>query len=219
MSHESRTMKISQWFKKKGISGPKTLEPLIRLRRHDVVEVCQDFDLQDESRKYLVDTPQANSFLACLIHDEGYFDAIRFLAYALPEREAVWWACQCIRCMPVCFQGEIATQALESAEAWVHDSRPESCRNALDAAKKHAFDMPTSPAAWTAMAAACTSHELGEAEGHPEPKLSTAYSAAGAITLAASSNVDHMAERCAEFIDMGVKIAQGKQRIPAQMNS
>jgi hypothetical protein len=212
-------MKISQWFKKKGFSGPKALEPLIRLRRHDVAEVCQDFDLQDESRKYLVDTPQANSFLACLIHDECYFDAIRFLAYALPDREVVGWACQCIRSMPACYQGDIATQALASAEAWVSDPKPGLCQKALDAAKKHAFDMPTSPAAWTAMAAACTSHELAEAEGHPEPKLSTAYSAAGAITLAASSEIDNMVGRCTEFIDMGVKIAQGKQLVPAQMNS
>jgi hypothetical protein len=206
-------MKISQWFKKKGLSRPKRLEPLVQLRRHDVAEVCQDFDLQDESRKHLVEAPQANSFLACLIHDEGYFDAIRFLAYALPEREAVWWACQCIRCMPVCFQGKIATHALESAEAWVHDSRPESCRKALDAAKKHAFDMPTSPAAWTAIAAACTSHELAEAEGHPEPRLSTAYATAGAVTLAASVEADQLVPRCTEFIETGVKIAQGKLRI------
>ena len=26
-----------------------------------------------------------------------YTDAVRFLAHALPKREAVWWACLCVR--------------------------------------------------------------------------------------------------------------------------
>ena len=209
-------MKMNQWFKKTGLSRPKRLAPLVQLRRHDVAEICQDFDLQDASRKHLVDTPQANSFLARLIHDECYFDAIRFLAYALPEREAVWWACQCIRTVPVCFQGDIASQALKSAETWVGNPKPDSCQGALDAAKKHAFEMPTSPAAWTAMAAACTSHELAEAEGHAEPKLSTAYATAGAVTLAASAEADQLVPRCTEFIETGTQIAQGRLRISGQ---
>lgn len=44
--------------------------------------------------------------------------AARLLAYALPEREAVWWGCMCVgHTAAQCEEGE--RRALEAAEAWV----------------------------------------------------------------------------------------------------
>ena len=208
-------MTFSNWFKKRKTNKPRHLEPLIQLSRHNVADVCKDFDLQEESKTCLIGAVQPNAFLACLIDNKCYFDAVRFLAYALPNREAVWWACQCVRSVPVCFQGdEIAVQALESAEKWVLAPQPESCEFALAAGKKHSFEMPGAPAAWTAIAAACTQHELAEAEGHPEPKLTTAYASAGAITMTATVENTLITERFTQFIDLGIEIAQGKKRVP-----
>ena len=100
------------------------------------------------------------------------------------------------------------------AEKWVQAPKRELCEFALSAGKKHSLEMPTAPAAWTAIAAACTQHELAEAEGYPEPKLTTAYASAGAITMTATVETD-ITERFTQFIELGVEIAQGKKQIPA----
>ena len=37
------------------------------------------------------------ALLVTLLDAELWTDALRVFAYALPKREAVWWACQCAR--------------------------------------------------------------------------------------------------------------------------
>ena len=52
--------------------------------------------LGDEARALLRPEWSAQQYLGALIATGHLPDAIRFLAWALPRREAVWWACRCI---------------------------------------------------------------------------------------------------------------------------
>lgn len=57
--------------------------------------------------------------LALIERRRGAEDGLGYLAYALPEREAVWWGCMCVlhasqRQLPAAAQ-----RAIEAAQAWV----------------------------------------------------------------------------------------------------
>jgi uncharacterized protein DUF6931 len=58
-------------------------------------------------------------------------DAIGFCAYLLPRREAVWWACQCLRSLsPTLTPAEASF--IEAAEAWVREPEDHRRRAALN---------------------------------------------------------------------------------------
>lgn len=83
-------------------------------------------------------------------------DAIGFCAYLLPKREAVWWACQCLRAIMTNMNA--AEKALvEIAEAWV--SRPEEQYRVV-ALEEGMKASNSGPPAWTALAAAWSGGSL-----------------------------------------------------------
>lgn len=92
-------------------------------------------------------------------------DAIGFCAYLLPKREAVWWACQCIRAIMT--NMSLAEQALvEIAEAWV--SQPEE-QNRIMALEQGLKATDIGPPAWTALAAAWSGGSLALEPLQPVP--------------------------------------------------
>ncbi len=71
--------------------------------------------------------------LAELEEKKAWVDLMRLLSVALPDREAVWWACIAARDIT----GEDATPCLKAAEAWVFepsDANREKVQMALDVA-------------------------------------------------------------------------------------
>src|SRR3954471_19512276 len=71
------------------------------------------------------------TFLKKLSAQHEFEDAITFCAYLLPRREAVWWACGCVRAL----LGEVAANRagpIIAAEAWVYDPDDEHRRAALE---------------------------------------------------------------------------------------
>jgi hypothetical protein len=70
-------------------------------------------------------------FLKKLSAQNKFEDAITFCAYLLPRREAVWWACGCVRAL----LGDVSASragAMNAAEAWVSDPSDERRRTALE---------------------------------------------------------------------------------------
>jgi hypothetical protein len=190
-------------------------EPFKLIADRTVIEICVDFELQEEAKAHLSGKPMPHEFVNRLTHTKLYSDAMRFLAYGLPKREAVWWACLCVRNVPACFGDEIAAEAMQSAEAWVKDPSEEKREIALTAGGRHNFEMPGAPAAWTAMAAgwsvgatATTNDDLSAA-----PEQLTAHAASGAIILASTVESEKAKEMYRKFLETGVQIAQGKIKI------
>ena len=177
-----------------------------------VAEICRDFDLQEEAKTHLSGEPTPEVFVDRLVQAKLYADEIRFLAYALPEREAVRWTCLCVRSVPACFDDEIGASALKAAEAWVKDAVETNREAALAAAKKHKFETPTAPAAWAAMAAGWSGGTPAAADEDvpAAPQQLTAHAASGAIMLAATTEPDQAAEAYRRFLETGVQIAQGR---------
>ena len=95
------------------------------------------------------DTP-ALAYLDELVGKGQLRDAVAYCAYLLPRREAVRWACLCIR-----HTNALGTPqdeaALEAAETWVKEPGDHVRVAALDAANKAGSE---SPARWAALGAA-----------------------------------------------------------------
>jgi hypothetical protein len=71
------------------------------------------------------------AFLKGLAESGNVGDAVTFCAYLLPRREAVWWACGCVRML----SGDIAKDraaGLLAAEAWVYQPDDEHRQTALE---------------------------------------------------------------------------------------
>jgi hypothetical protein len=70
--------------------------PLVKISQ-STQEICALFSLSEPAAGILDPAMTPSSFVERLCEAELHIDAIRFLAHALPEREAVWWACLAAR--------------------------------------------------------------------------------------------------------------------------
>ena len=92
-------------------------------------------------------------------------DAIGFCAYLLPRREAVGWACQCIRSMTNNLDDE-AQRLLGVAEGWFRSPQEENRQLALEAGMAA---VSSGPAAWVALAAGFSGGSLVGEPNQPVP--------------------------------------------------
>jgi hypothetical protein len=76
-------------------------------------------------------------------------EATRLLAYALPPREAVWWACMCVTHTALDMPA-LERRALDAAETWVRRPDDAARREAAWAAQAASY---AAPGAWAALAA------------------------------------------------------------------
>jgi hypothetical protein len=92
-------------------------------------------------------------------------EAIAFCAYMLPRREAVQWACQCVRGMNPEIEGE-AVNLISIAEQWVEVPEEE---NRLAAMEAGTAAVNSGPAAWCALAAGWSGGSLIGEPHQPVP--------------------------------------------------
>lgn len=146
------------------------------------------------------DGPPA-ALLERLVADEQLTAAVRFLAYALPEREAVWWACACVAHTGGAEVTADERRALDAAEAWV---RHPGERMAQEAAWAAADAGPGKPGAWPALAA-FWSAASASLDGQAGAGVETA------VVRAADRGGDaaRRPERLRRFIESGRDIAAG----------
>jgi hypothetical protein len=187
------------------------IEPFRLIANRTAADICGDFELTEKTNAYLSGEPTPEQFVERLFRAGLYSDSTRFLAYGLPKRHAVWWACLCVRSVPACCDDEISAGAMQATEAWVKDPTETNREAALAAGSKHKFEMPGAPAAWTAMAAGWSAGATAtDDENVPAPpEHLTAHAASGAIILAASVDPDRASEVSRKFLETGVQIAQG----------
>lgn len=172
-------------------------------------EVCAQFELTEESRPLLNDQISPDAFLDLLLEHERLADAIRLLAFALPKREAVWWACQCVRdCLPNDAPPKLL-DAVKAAEAWVYKPTEENRWAAKEPGERAGYDKA---AAWPALGAFWSGGSMVPAHlpaMAPGPTF-TGMAVSGAVLLsAAQREPEKIMERYRQFIGYGVDIASG----------
>lgn len=141
--------------------------------------------------------------LAELAEKRAWVDLMRLLSVALPDREAVWWACIAARDIV----GEDATPCLKAAEAWVFDpseANREKVQMALDVAD---MDDDTALAA-TAALYAPGNMGPGEMAEHPAPPAAVS-ACAFAMNMTTIGDMEDPLGHLQWLIDRAVDIARG----------
>src|SRR5258708_6305759 len=110
-------------------------------------------------------------FLARLRRNGRVMDAIRFLAFALPRKDAVRWGCACIGRVIKEDADRAAHRALEAASRWVEDSNETNRRAAGEAAELAGFNTPAGCLAAAAFWSGASLAPVGLPEVAPGPDL------------------------------------------------
>jgi hypothetical protein len=139
-------------------------------------------------------------------------EAVGFLAWALPRREAVWWACQCVRQALPPGEAGPARAALEAAERWAAAPTDENRRAAFAAAE--AADFGT-PAGCLGAAAFWSGGSMAPPKLPPVPPAEHLMPGAvvNAVQLAAvCRGPEKAAEKYRTFLALAADVAAGKNR-------
>jgi hypothetical protein len=155
------------------------------------------------------DRPLVTEALPALEAGGFLLEATRLLAYALPKREAVWWACMCATHTAPPDLPEPDRRAREAAEQWVRAPNDGNRRAAMRQSEATTLETPE---AWTAVAAFWSGDTIGPEDQPavpPAPHM-TGKAVAGTVHLAAV-RIDPSKQnaRLKRFLESGRNIAAG----------
>ena len=100
-----------------------------------VVAISSVAELGDEAMALLSPDLHPVEYVRLLSEKKLYPDAVRFLAHALPKREAVWWAWVSARRAAGQDPPPKIKSALQATEKWISDPTEEHRRAAMAAAQ------------------------------------------------------------------------------------
>jgi len=133
------------------------------------------------------------------------FEAVVYIAYLLPRREAVWWGCQCVRAI----SGNKTDDALLSAEAWVREPEETTRRAALNIGWTRDARIATT---WLALAAGQSGGSIAPEGAHPvaPPAQATALDVKAAVILAIAQSPSHsQSVWTSACVEAGIRFAAG----------
>jgi hypothetical protein len=144
-------------------------------------------------------------FLKGLVSQGRLDDAVTFCAYLLPRREAVWWACGCVRA----HQGDIPQDraaGLLAAEAWVYEPDEDRRVAALGIGTKGDSNDPMT---WLALGAGWSAGSMHQGAAAPVPPYMTARCTRIAVVLSTRFlKKDERPARLQACIAEGIKLAE-----------
>jgi len=181
----------------------------IKIKQPTASAVCSLVELDEEAKQLLQDDAVPAQYLQRLIEQQLYPDAVRFLAVALPKREAIWWACLCTRQTLSESPSPADLRAIELAEAWVYKPTEDNRQLTMPAAEATQFK---TPAGWAAVAAFWSGGNISPAVGAIVPPAEdlTGKAVIGAVMLAAvQGGADKVKANYQLFLKKGIHIANG----------
>lgn len=182
---------------------------LIKIKQQNAIAICHGIELDEQANGLLKDNPTSAFYIKQLIEQRLYPDAIRFLAHALPKREAVWWACLCARNSPTDKLSVNEIKAIELAEAWVYKPTEENRKLTMPAAEAAEFKTAASWAAIAAFWSGGNISPVAQAIVQPDEKL-FAKAVTGAVMLAATKGEPvKVNDNYRLFLEQGINIARG----------
>lgn len=184
---------------------------LQRVKTAAASDIAGRCELEEAARAALDPSDTPGAYLEKLVAASAFHDAIRFLAAALPPREAIGWACLCLRRTAPPAPESPEKAILDAAEGWVRSPGDETRRAAFDAATKLGS---SSPAGLLALAAFFSGGSIAPAgmDAVPPPEKVSASMIAGGIFLAAiPGDPVRIPERLHACLNLGIDIAKGQK--------
>jgi hypothetical protein len=184
-------------------------QTLIKFAGRDLVTLLPRLNLPPATAEAVRNGVPVPDALALLEADGFLLPAARLIAFALPRREAVWWACMCALHTAPPDLPSPDRLAREAAENWVRQQTDAQRRTAMEHAETNDF---ASPEAWAAVAAFWSGESMAPAgqPAVPPPPHLTGTAVAGAVALAATrGDVLRQKARLLRFLESGRNIAAG----------
>ncbi len=163
-------------------------------------------ELSDEAAALMRAELHPQQYVALLMDNTLFPDAVRFMAHALPKREAVWWAWRCARRVSGAQPPMVIETALGACEKWIKQPSEESRRAAMAAGEKAQF---STSAGCAALAAFFSGGSLAppNAAVVPPGEYLTAKAVAGSVILAAVSKEPEKApEKFRSFVAQALEV-------------
>jgi len=186
-----------------------TESTLIKIKEVNANMIAQGIGLDEQATALLQEQPTTVDYLNQLIALKFYPDAVRFLAHALPKREATWWACLCARNTLTDKSPANEIKAIELGEAWVYKPTEDNRKPTLAAAEATEYKTASS---WAAIAAFWCGDDISpvpQAVIPPDEKL-YAKAVIGAVMLAATQGeANKVNDKYLLFLQQGINIASG----------
>jgi hypothetical protein len=180
-----------------------------KLDSADLSQLLPRLELPPEIAARVASYAQVSQAVECLEKQDCLLQAARLCAYALPAREAVWWAVRCAAVTAPAGLPEADREACALAEAWVRKPADTTRRQAMEQAQVAGF---TTAEAWAAVAAFWSGDSmspLDQPKVPPAPHL-TGTAVAGSIILASvRPGADRQQERLSRFLGSARDIALG----------
>ncbi|GGF57780.1 hypothetical protein GCM10007301_16880 [Azorhizobium oxalatiphilum] len=183
---------------------------LPKLRFAQAAHLCAVLEPGEEAKAILSPGMSASDFLGALVEGGLVVDAIRYMAVALPRREAVWWACACRRALlpPELPEGDLA--AWKAAEDWVYDPTEPFRRACYGPAQALKFE---TAGAYAALGAYWSGGSLAPPEVSlivpPGDGLTGTATAASVILTCVPGAAKSIGERQKKALTIGIDIANG----------
>lgn len=183
-------------------------EAFRKLTAQTAQEICSHADLSAQAHAFLLPDLSPQGFLSLLVEDENVGDAIRFLAFALPVREAIWWA-YAVAKTSIATPDEKEQLCLERTAAWVYEPNETRRRSCMDCAEEAKF---TGAAAYAALAVFWSGGSLapeGMPDADPDPKLGPIGVGASVLLSITSGSPSTLVDRFKTAVARAVNIANG----------
>jgi hypothetical protein len=186
-----------------------TESTLIKIKEVNAHVIAQGIGLDEQATALLQDQSTTVDYLNQLIALKFYPDAVRFLAHALPKREATWWACLCARNTLTDKTPANEIKAIELGEAWVYKPTEDNRKPTLAAAEETEYK---TAASWAAIAAFWSGDDISPVPQAVIPPAEKLYAKAviGAVMLAATQGeANKVNDKYLLFLQQGINIASG----------
>jgi hypothetical protein len=176
----------------------------------DLEDFCLEIGIGRTAKLYLRPgiTPR-QYFGRLLVHDEPG-DAVRFQTYSLPKREAVWWACLCLRSVADPMRKPKQAEALKAVVRWVLDPSEEHRRAAGEAGKAATFGTPIGAIAMSVFYSGGSIMPPDEKEIPPDPMLTANILSGTIVGLIGEVPPEKAKPTLLSFIALGISVALGK---------
>lgn len=182
---------------------------LIKIKHVNADTIAQGIGLNEPAAALLQDYPATADYLNQLIALKFYPDAVRFLAHALPKREATWWACLCARNTLTDKSPANEIKAIELAEAWVYKPTEDNRKPTLAAAEATEYK---TAAGWAAIASFWSGDDISpvpQAVIPPDEKLYAKAVIGAAMLAATQGEASKVNDKYLLFLQQGINIASG----------
>lgn len=183
-------------------------EPFCKVAAVRADAICQRFELSDEARSHAAPTLSPQALLALLVDNGHVSDAVRFLAFALPIREAIWWACVTTR-----DHGDAVTSThsdcLQCAGRWVYEPTEDNRVACMAAAERAQHEGAAAYAALAVFWSGGSIAPTGMPEVLPDPNLAAIGVGASILLALADGDPAAYPARFESALRCGIDIANG----------